>query len=229
MYDWVSAENSPLESGPVLVAGSGDASVACAVGMLIGRDLVTEVAISGGVGRGTGTVRKAGFPTEADFQKNRIDLISREFRLTQPPIHVGRKANNAFSNAREGLDALGNPSELTVVALGLRLRRIANAVELEATKRARQATRLHRIAGFFNFDADNPEHKKHVAEELLALADWPGHGLLLKEPDLERYDLQELVEFARTKHQPPKPRARLAAAASHLPRGVQLFLARRMS
>ncbi|MBC7404835.1 MAG: hypothetical protein H7252_04015 [Cytophaga sp.] len=206
MFDYLSAPVLPSDAEHTVVFGRQDPLVAHALGDLIIPGLVETAVITGGIGKDSGNLVQQGFDSEAGYLLDQVakDSLVRGYKI--PTITLDEKATNGGENSRNSLNILETANRsttaLTAVAHATSMRRLAETLKHEASKRAGVEPVIYRKPTNHAFDPTNPIDREEAAAELLRIADWPAKGFLGIQHDLP----EDLVDFARKRHiSAPKP------------------------
>ena len=126
IFNYLSAPELPTEAHPTVVFGRQDPLVAQAAGNLIVANLADTLVITGGIGKDTGSIRKQGFRTEADYLNQQLqdDAEQRGYDLSTVRVLLERKAKTGNQNARNSVRLLQSSERLD------RLTAVAHAVSI---------------------------------------------------------------------------------------------------
>jgi hypothetical protein len=226
-FEYLRLPLSPTEARPTLVFGRNDLLVARTAGKLIVDERVTELVISGGIGKDTGDLLDRGFRSEADFLNRQLRLYLAEEGILPPHTLLDERATTGGLNARNGLRLLASHpgvslEQFTAVAHATSLRRLAECARFEAAKQNLQTNTVHRVPTAYAFDPSSARDQKEALTELLILADWPARGWLL-EPAPSEAPPTDLVAYARDTgiKTPNRPSPLASTVLSYLPKRLQ--------
>lgn len=234
IYEYLSTpETNGLDSdhpATTVVFGRDDTLLAGATAEAVETGIVDSLIITGGVGKDSGNILRAGYGSEATFLYAKLQEQLGP-TLLDTSTFLETSATNGNENARfAGKIALahGLPTDrIHAIAHGTSLRRLSETLRHEVIDLTDTTPEIYRTPTGYNFDTNKKADQTEAIKEILRLIHWPEKDWLQPQVDIP----PNLKDFALDSglSTPPRPSRLAGAVLRMVPPAPRIKLLQKLS